>query len=77
MKKCHYITVSLLLFTLLSCQDNNNKQNFSADPVKVKVMQVSSGTTNESRYYSGTVEESNATALSFPSWAPSRKYTST
>ncbi len=65
MKKCHYITVSLLLFTLLSCQDNNNKQNFSADPVKVKVMQVSSGTTNESRYYSGTVEESNATALSF------------
>lgn len=65
MKKCYYITASLLFLTLLSCQDSSDKQNSAAEPVKVKVMQISSSTTNESRHYSGTVEESNTTALSF------------
>lgn len=66
MKKCHYLTTLALLLALLSCQNESNKPVSSASPVKVKVMQASSSATSESRHFSGTVEESSTTSLSFP-----------
>ena len=66
MKKCHYLTTLALLLALLSCQNESNKPVSSTSPVKVKVMQASSSATSESRHFSGTVEESSTTSLSFP-----------
>lgn len=66
MKRHHYLTALPLLLALLSCQNESNKPISSTSPVKVKVMQASSSTACESRHFSGTIEESSATLLSFP-----------
>ncbi len=60
----HIIIAALALTTLASCKDNNDKPTPSV-PVSIEV--VAQGTTTDPLSYSGTIEESTGSALSFGS----------
>ena len=64
MRQLCNVTVLLLLFGLMSCQNNGDKQT-TMSPVKVKVLRVSSSEMDGTERFSGTVEEANSTSLSF------------
>lgn len=65
MKTIYFLSALLSGCLLTGCKGNNN-QNTGDKTVKVKVMQLSSSSVNESLQFSGTVEEENGTVLSFP-----------
>lgn len=65
MKKKGNITLATLLLILCACQNNNETKDSATSPVKVKTIQVTSSVTYGEKQFSGTVEESNETALSF------------
>lgn len=62
-----FILVTLLSFPLwmTNCQSNSEENVHQTSPVKVKIMQVHSTGNYHTQTYSGTVEESSETALSF------------
>ena len=65
MKKKGNITLATLLLILCACQNNNEAKDAAIAPVKVKTIQVKTSVTYEEKQFSGTVEESNESALSF------------
>lgn len=65
MTKKSNITLTALLLILCACQDNNETKNIAITSVKVKTISVTPSATYEEKHFSGTVEESNETALSF------------
>ena len=65
MKKKGNITLATLLLILCACQNNNETKDSATSSVKVKTIQVTSSVTYGEKQFSGTVEESNETALSF------------
>ena len=65
MKKNYLAAVCLLCITLTGCEDNKPSVK-QADPVKVKLMRVSSSLCSESVRFSGTVQEEKGSLLSFP-----------
>lgn len=62
-----FILVTLLSFPLwmTNCHSDSEEAVHQASPIKVKVMQVRSVGNYQTQTYSGTVEESSETALSF------------
>lgn len=65
MKKNYLAAVCLLCITLTGCEDNKPSVK-QVDPVKVKLMRVSSSLCSESVRFSGTVQEEKGSLLSFP-----------
>lgn len=67
MKKTYCVAMVFVSLLMAGCHSGQEKQNTTADSqVKVKTMQVSASAAGNGKHYSGTVEESNETALSFP-----------
>lgn len=65
MKQNSLILASFIALTLMSCGKNDKADKQSAEPIKVKVMAVSPTSVDGKSAYSGTVEEENATLVSF------------
>lgn len=67
MKRIYCLAIVLLPMLVAGCHGEKEKQDTTANnQVRVKTMQVSVSAADEGRQYSGTVEESNESALSFP-----------
>lgn len=65
MNTTRFVFLGLASLLFVSCQNEREQSTQAINPVKVKVMEVSSGTVNPNHPYSGTVEEANSTPLSF------------
>ena len=63
MKMIKFSGMLLLAVCIAGCKSNNKVEE--KEPVKVKIMEVSSYSGNEESKYSGTVEAENGTSLSF------------
>lgn len=61
-----YLTVFLFLVIALSGCQNSKKQVVEHEPVNVELMQITTGQEVPRKCFSGTIEEENGTALSFP-----------
>lgn len=65
MKEFHWMAIGLFLVMMSGC-GSREQASQQVDPVKVKVMTVVSSVRNETVRFSGTVQEENGSALSFP-----------
>lgn len=66
MDKKYLVAVLTASFILIGCQNKTVSDSVDNKVTKVKVMQVSDSKLTVSKRYSGTVEESTGTSLSFP-----------
>lgn len=65
MKKLEISGMLFLAACVAGCQSDSNHKFDTAEPVKVKIMEVSNHSENKTSEYSGTVEAENGTSLSF------------
>lgn len=66
MKRNFYPTLFLSALILLTACNQKDQTNTESSPVKVKIMNLSSTQSETATQFSGTVEETNSTSLSFP-----------
>ena len=66
MDKKYFVAVLTAPFILVGCQNKTASDSVDNKVTKVKIMQVSDSKLTVSKRYSGTVEESTGTSLSFP-----------
>ena len=66
MEKKYLVAVLIASFILVGCQNKTVSDSVDNKVTKVKIMQVSDSKLTVSKRYSGTVEESTGTSLSFP-----------
>lgn len=66
MDKRYFVAVLTVPFIWVGCQNKTASDSVDNKITKVKVMQVSDSKLTVSKRYSGTVEESTGTSLSFP-----------
>lgn len=66
MKRFYFASTLFSVILLTGCRGSDQKHVSDNQSVKVKVMQISSSAINETKRFSGTVEEENGTSLSFP-----------
>lgn len=65
MKELHWMAIGSLVVLMSGC-GSREQASQQVEPVKVKVMTVASSVRNETVRFSGTVQEENGSALSFP-----------
>ena len=65
MKEFHWMAIGSLVVLMSGC-GSREQASQQLEPVKVKVMTVASSVRNETVRFSGTVQEENGSALSFP-----------
>ena len=65
MKEFHWMAIGSLVVLMSGC-GSREQASQQVEPVKVKVMTVASSVRNETVRFSGTVQEENGSALSFP-----------
>ena len=67
MKRMMYMPLGFAVLCLAGCRQEQTDRRETLPPVKVKTMQVTTSTTAEEEHrYSGTIEETAGTPLSFP-----------
>ena len=66
MKKTYAVFIGIAAILLIACRQQEKDTPLATEPIKVKTMQITSAVSESAHFFSGTVEETSETPLSFP-----------